>query len=160
MASIVKAIDHNRYVTIAMGIVLTAAVWTLAGCPATVQNPWSPNGPDLTRQQFIGVADDQRGLLEAEQAALEARIATFNKRVENSLEELRHAEELRAKQMTYISTTLESAAAVAGVPAPWAQSILGLLTLTGVGAATGTALDNRRKDKVIVKTKAAADAKA
>lgn len=144
MQKLWKAIDHNRYLAMALVLAaLTAILFT--SCAPRTQSIIEPGkmvtSAELEREAIEIQADYDKALdsLEVAQADLAAKYAKRRKVIE-------------------IAGALGQAA-IEGAVSPTA-GLAALLQIATLGAAAGAVVDNRRKDKVIALKKAEAEAKS
>lgn len=120
-ATIYRSIRHNPYVFIAFAILIVLLLW-LYGCEPTTKSPLDP-GRQISR------------------AELKIEFETYAQRVELAGRDLQRKEQLR-------DLLLNQAFLVAG---GGTVNPVALLTTAFSILGIGSALDNRRKDKVIEK---------
>jgi len=135
MEKLKKAIDHNRYLAIALVIGLVVCV-AFVGCQPKVRSLLDP--------QATVTAEE----LQREWVQIEADFEAKAEEVEIAQAELQRKAELRAKIVEIAGGFAMSAAR--GDPISAGAAVGGMMQI----AALGLVWDNRRKDKVIKKRKA------
>jgi hypothetical protein len=165
--NVLKFVDHNRYTVTAavIFILMMGFVVSLTGCEAMtpgLAESKEGTSPKVTRAEFVrqammGEKDIaiRRIELEAQLAAFNEEIKTFNVRVAAGQEDLLRQEEFKQRLLDTVGLVAMSATEGTLNPAALVPIGIGLL---GGALGLGTSADNRRKDKVIttLKTPAAA----
>lgn len=167
--TVLNFVDHNRYAVasvlvfiLAMGLVLN-----LTGCQATTaglittadgQTP-KVSIAEFQRQALVGEKDFavHRIELDAQIAAFNEEVKTFNDRVAAGLDDLTRQEEF--KQQLVDTLGMVAVNVTEGTFNPTALVPIGI-GLLGGALGLGTSADNRRKDKVITNLKATPSAAA
>ena len=135
-----KIVDHNRYTVLAIAVVLAVAVW-VGGCTSKTLSVL----PDKAVKGIKVTRDELRAETVAVQANFEAQVKTFEARVEAAAADLDKQDAFKAA----VVAAVPDLASMVGVPPSVTDKVSGILGLTGIGAALGLLVDNRRKDRKI-----------
>ena len=163
-----KAIDYNRYATLAALIIVVCAVLFYTGCESTTASLNAPS-EKVSRAEFEAEAVEagvdfatREALIVAQVAALNAEISAHNTLVESGRADLDRQDELMAAIIGVIGQTADAAASDTlsfAKVIPWIVGLAGMALGTGgVVLAGATKLDKSRADKVIVNLKEEAKA--
>jgi len=163
-----KAIDYNRYASLATLIIVVCAVMFYTGCESTTASLTAPS-EKVSRAEFEAEAVEagvdfatREALIVAQVAALNAEISAHNTLVESGRKDLDRQDELMAAIIGVIGQTADAAASDTlsfAKVIPWIVGLAGMALGTGgVVLAGATKLDKSRADKVIVNLKEEAKA--
>ena len=133
--SLLRAIDHNRWLVVALLIAVALSGW-LIGCVPKTASVLDP-GREVTAVE-----------LDREAVVIQARAEAELRQLELARADIQRQAELRAKIIEVAGSL--GTAAVAGQISP-AAGIAAVIQVLTLAAAGGAIADNRRKDKVIGK---------
>ena len=149
--ALLKLADYHRGVLLAV-VIVTALTVYLVGCDVTTGSLIVPGKAVTPRQlsaeirQVEASLDQRRNRLVTEVADFNDEVARFNGSADAALSDLRHRQEIRSQVIQTVGGFASDA--VEGRFNPL-SAISALVTLITVGTATGLAVDNVRKNRVI-----------
>jgi len=156
-----KAIDYNRYASLATLIIVVCAVMFYTGCESTTASLNAPS-EKVTRAEFeseavvVGVDFATReAMLTAQVTALNAEIGAYNMLIDAGRADLQRQDEIKAEIVALLGQTAQGAADGTLNPVALIPFVVGL---AGAALGIGSSLDNRRKDAKIAELKEEAKA--
>lgn len=157
-----KWLDHSRWTffSIVVFTIMLAAFIGIAGCESATSPLFAPadgSRVKIDRSEFMrqaGTAQKDLALrrvaIDAEIAAYNEEVKTFNERVDAGLQDLDRQDDFRAEIVNTVGLIATSAAGGTLNPVSLIPIGVGLL---GGALGLGAAADNRRKDRLITDLK-------
>jgi len=156
-----KAIDYNRYVTIALLVVALCGVTLYMGCESTTASLNAPS-EKVTRAEFeseavvVGVDFATReAMLTAQVTALNAEIGAYNMLIDAGRADLQRQDEMKMAVVALLGQTATDA--LEGT-FNWPALVLAGFGILATGTSVAFAKDNLRKDAKIAELKEEAKA--
>jgi hypothetical protein len=150
-----KLIDHHRGIVLA-AVICTALGGYLLGCRIQTTSLVDPDR-HVTPQQLRHEArtldqqfETRRNMLLADIENFNVELAAYEQAIADRIDDLERQEALRAQIVSTIGGFATDAAAGTFNPV---SAITALISLLGIGAASGLAVDNFRKQRVIQRLK-------